>query len=279
MFGPVEQSKSYPLFYKMPAGPGHYFGRLSAGRLYGQKFLIAFLVELSKQWFGKHARHPFGIGDIAAEDGRRLPDHVSHNTGAAVDLFVIHKNGAKRNGGTNRITYRDKEYDSAKTTDLARMISIKANEYKLVQFLYNDPNVQNTVRSAPPIQTHKGHDEHIHLLFNGQHPHTDEKLDRILGIKSLSERLREYLHVLIPSDKLLWFGSRGRMVQALQVIINRLGPSLLSLLKEDGIFGPKTNARVREFQLQNRLTADGIVGPKTKKALADGVLKIQAKGG
>ena len=277
MFGPVEQSKKFSPFYKMPTGPGHYFGRQAVGRLYGQKFLIAFLMELSKQWFGKNVQHPFGIGDIAAEDGGRLPDHESHNTGAAVDLFIIHSKGVKRNDRTNLITYKDKEYDSAKTTDLAKLISIKANEYKLIQFLYNDPNVQNTVRSVPAIRTFVGHDEHVHLLFNGQHPHTDEKLNSILGIKSLSEKLQEYLQLLISSVQLLLFGSRGPLVQALQVIINRLGSSQLSLLKEDSIFGSKTKARVQEFQLQSRLASDGIVGPNTKKALADSVLKIQAK--
>ena len=37
MFGPVEQSKKFSPFYKMPTGPGHYFGRQAVGRLYGAK--------------------------------------------------------------------------------------------------------------------------------------------------------------------------------------------------------------------------------------------------
>lgn len=268
MFGPVEQSRKFPVFFKMPTGPGHYFGRLAVGRLYGQKFLIAFLMELSKQWAGKHPQHPFGIGDIAAEDGSALPDHTSHTTGAAVDLFIIHKKGIKRDDKANMITYHQTDvYDSDRTTDLAQMIAIKAQQFRLIQYLYNDPEVQKAVQSSPPIQTFVNHDEHIHLLFNGQHPHTEEELDQILGLKSLTERVQDLLQQLVSSLQMLSLGSQGADVHALQVVLNSLGSSQLPSLVADGIFGSKTRSRVQEFQGKRGLVADGIVGPNTKSAL------------
>jgi len=54
-------------------------------------------------------------------------------------------------------------------------------------------------------------------------------------------------------------GSRGEVVKMIQ---RKLGG-----LEIDGIFGPRTEARVKEFQRSKGLVADGIVGPKTWAAL------------
>ncbi len=59
-------------------------------------------------------------------------------------------------------------------------------------------------------------------------------------------------------------GSRGAEVRALQHALNAR-PYIR--LAEDGIFGPKTAAAVREFQRRVRLMQDGIVGPKTHSML------------
>ena len=161
----------------MPEGPGHYFGRLTAGRLWGQPFLIAFLMELSKAWVQKHPQHPFGIGDIAREDGASMPDHKSHDYGSAVDIFVIHKLGIKRNDKSNVVTYVHPGYDLARTSDLARQIASLSNTFQLQQFLYNDPKVQKLKATWPPIKTYVGHDEHIHLNFTGKHSYSKAKMN------------------------------------------------------------------------------------------------------
>lgn len=53
-------------------------------------------------------------------------------------------------------------------------------------------------------------------------------------------------------------GARGDAVKQVQ---SKLG------LKDDGIFGPTTEAAVRSFQRGQRLVADGIVGPKSWEKL------------
>lgn len=57
------------------------------------------------------------------------------------------------------------------------------------------------------------------------------------------------------------------------MLLNKTVP-VPPLLTVDGIFGPKTGARVVMFQKQTGLVPDGIVGPKTGMALAGAVLNV-----
>jgi peptidoglycan hydrolase-like protein with peptidoglycan-binding domain len=63
--------------------------------------------------------------------------------------------------------------------------------------------------------------------------------------------------------KTLSLGANGIEVMVLQAKLNSQPPTTLPPLSIDGIFGPKTQARVREFQKNNGLKVDGIVGPLT----------------
>jgi hypothetical protein len=68
-------------------------------------------------------------------------------------------------------------------------------------------------------------------------------------------------------------GFQGSQVTIVQDAMNRiqdadpLSGDSFPLLELDGLFGPKTNARVKEFQSKNSLVADGIVGPRTREAI------------
>jgi peptidoglycan hydrolase-like protein with peptidoglycan-binding domain len=64
----------------------------------------------------------------------------------------------------------------------------------------------------------------------------------------------------------LRLGSTGADVQTLQTGLNLL-PSELLQLAVDGIFGPKTFERVKEYQALARIAVDGVVGPQTWNAL------------
>jgi peptidoglycan hydrolase-like protein with peptidoglycan-binding domain len=78
-------------------------------------------------------------------------------------------------------------------------------------------------------------------------------------------------------SRLLRIGSHGDDVVEVQTMLNIIGarfgiylnnpPSLLHQLKMDGTFGPKTQARVWEFQNDRGLSPDAIVGPDTYGAM------------
>lgn len=67
---------------------------------------------------------------------------------------------------------------------------------------------------------------------------------------------------MINLPTLRW-GSIGQHVKNLQYALNLWPKSVSPPLNTDGIFGPKTDAKVREFQRGNGLVSDGIVGPMT----------------
>jgi peptidoglycan hydrolase-like protein with peptidoglycan-binding domain len=61
-------------------------------------------------------------------------------------------------------------------------------------------------------------------------------------------------------------GSEGQDVQNAQTALNKVNPDAMQL-KADGVFGDKTDARVKAYQKNNNLKVDGIVGPKTSASL------------
>lgn len=70
-----------------------------------------------------------------------------------------------------------------------------------------------------------------------------------------------------PGQPTVGPGATGAVVRRVQRAIRRT-PDLG--LKVDGVFGPLTEAAVKQFQQGAGLTADGIVGPLTWNALPDG---------
>ena len=69
----------------------------------------------------------------------------------------------------------------------------------------------------------------------------------------------------MPKD--LCQGMRGNDVLELQALLNYHSPGSPLPLVADGVFGPLTDARVRDFQNRNAIQIDGVVGPQTRSVL------------
>lgn len=67
-------------------------------------------------------------------------------------------------------------------------------------------------------------------------------------------------------DNVLRRGEYGQGIDILQLALNN-EPSALPRLAVDGVYGPKTEARVIEYQRNNDLDDDGVVGPDTQDEL------------
>ena len=67
--------------------------------------------------------------------------------------------------------------------------------------------------------------------------------------------------------RLLHEGTSGLDVHELQSRLNRSVPKV-PILKEDGMFGPKTKASLLAFQTAYKLKADALYGPETSAVLA-----------
>ncbi len=80
-----------------------------------------------------------------------------------------------------------------------------------------------------------------------------------------------------PTRATLRQGSQGPDVGLLQGWLNNM-PSDLQDLVTDGIFGPKTAAKVREFQKLMEIAPDAVVGPITWAKINDALLAIGIPG-
>lgn len=85
-----------------------------------------------------------------------------------------------------------------------------------------------------------------------------------------------YSQMPVSPPPTIRLGSSGLLVAYCQNLLNARLP-VQPCLWVDGMFGPTTQARVRQYQTMKRLKADGVVGPETWGALEAGPPPIQKR--
>ena len=276
IFGPVEPSPKKQGFYRLPDSPGHFFARKNAGnsgttRRYGRKLLIAYLMTVIAEWHRRHPKHPLPNGDLAEIDGSSLKDHKTHDEGFAVDVYNVHTQGGHQRGAPYKNDPQHPGYGRELTIEMACLMIALKSLFRVRETYHNDPAVQKAVTEAAPgwpfMKSFAQHEDHIHVTLHPDSAISPEKIDAIIGLKGLGEKVEDLFDEFLKFAAMLRYGSNGPPVEGMQAMLNAEGSSAQPGLETDGIFGAKTKARVMEFQYKNKLTADGIVGPKTKDAL------------
>ena len=280
IFGQVTQSPDHPDFYRLPDSKGHFLTRIGAGnggstRRYGRKPLIAFMMLVIDEWNTLHPGHPLPVGDLAEPDGSSQKDHVTHDDGLSVDIYNLHTNGGQRKGAPYAYSAtQHPDYGRELMIKLCTRIMARKSVFRMAWVYHNDPDLRKQVNAAypawPRISKKYHHEDHIHVSLHPDHKVTDDQLNAILGLADLGKAVDKAIEELMRTGQMLRFGVRGALVTALQIAMNVIAETQgtkQGRLAQDGAFGPKTNGRVKEFQMLNRLSADGIVGPRTKQEI------------
>lgn len=185
-----------------------------------------------------------GIGD--AVHASRSSDHNPHI----------------KDGNIGVVTARDFTHDPRNGLDagkIARLIAATKDER--IKYLISNGEICSGPAGPQPWVWRKysgsnPHTKHFHLSVNGTKKHYDNERPWVLLGGSFAPVKDAVALIVRP---VLRRGSKGEEVRRLQL--------LLTGLKADGDFGPKTETAVKDFQRRSGIEADGIVGPYTWDAL------------
>lgn len=216
------------------AGPG-FKAYGSPEKRHGRLEVLQVLQYVCAEWAKVFPKGPrVRIGNISYANGGPMPPHKSHQQGVDVDIAPVASTEEEV-----PLTWTHPKYSRQRTQQLVDLI--RNNPILDVRtILFNDPNVKG-------VTPWPGHDNHLHVSFF---------LSGTVGKDHSSDQQGD-LRLVVPN-------MQGARVRQLQEDLVKDGIDI----KVDGIFGPSTDAAVRQFQANHGLEIDGIVGLITRATLA-----------
>lgn len=147
------------------------------------------------------------------------------------------------------------------------MEELDASNDSRIYYLIHDRQIDNSDDSRTRYDGPNPHVTHLHISvkFFDEAQYDDARTWAIPMLGSEPQPSAWYRGEL--GSRSLQNGSQGSDVTALQAIMRRRFPLYAKTLQVDGIFGPKTEAVVREYQRRAGLVVDGIAGRKTFRSL------------
>lgn len=140
--------------------------------------------------------------------------------------------------------------------------ALVASQDPRIKYIIFERQISETgnVTRWSPYFGKNAHNHHVHISVSANPKLYDDPSPWKLNFK-----VKAPLAPPTPLPRLFKRGSRGEGVKALQNALMERG--LIPKGKADGVFGPKTEIAVKQFQSANKLTPDGMAGTVTLKAL------------
>jgi hypothetical protein len=143
-------------FFMIPLAPsdaGYYtYGAPGGGvNQYAHPKLLTLILAVEREWQAIDTRR-FGVGDISAAGGLKVPGHDSHRRGLEVDIRPLRKDGKEI-----ACWYQDAAYDRAGTEKLIALFRRLAPSP--VSIFFNDLKIRG-------VRPWAKHDNHFHLQFD-----------------------------------------------------------------------------------------------------------------
>ena len=209
-----------------------------------------------------------------------IPNIADDQTGLSFELRA-NNTEFRFTGGTLKLTLRQEIHISNALSPCARTVwlqhenkHVKDNE-RLVgrmdaelradgvfAFILIRPTWQSFAVMGKPKDVIRERIQEVFLRLTG---HAATLQDSRREYQSVEQQIKIRCGHMVGQN--LRTGASGQGVDMIQLALNNHPPTLLPLLKVDGVFGNRTDARVREFQRNKGLTPDGVVGKDTKAAL------------
>jgi murein endopeptidase len=181
MLQPIQSTKSQN-YYKIPQsalGVAPAPWRVGAGRIWGRKSTIEFLINLGWWWdfswnpYDKFVQSTIYLGDISPEGGAGssdpVKDHSTHKSGHDVDIFFVRNDGKPER--TSCLQTDTATYDLEQTIKLGKLIVHIAERLGLIIGFYycSDANVRKEVPRATDFTNHHDH-FHVNIVHPSEAP-------------------------------------------------------------------------------------------------------------
>lgn len=209
------------------------------------------------------------LNTLLAQFNQRYPDRNKASDGSIGDADHENRNSDHNPWyGPGIVTARDFTHDPAHGMDIDRL----TDELEATR----DPRIKYIIANRLILDSRPGQNPWRWVRYNGPNPHANHFHLSVMASPICDDsqpwRLASFAGILnvaplpptedVTAQKL---GSTGARVTKLQQVLNHWYPWLH--LAEDGIYGPATEAAVKELQRRAGIAVDGIAGPATFSVL------------